>query len=348
MFDKSILQYGSLAGWPYTIAHTLREKGIASSNVIFYDRDESGFKRNLKYDSTVCDLGDTKLEKIAKACSFVNELSRECGLVHYHGATVFPPEYHFIYEGRVLRKANVPMLISFGGGDARPLGIANRLNKYFYRDNDFFHELRINLRYFSWSRNIKYCATDPEMKEYALPHFDRVFTFRQPIDLARIPEPTATRSEKPVVLHIPTEPEVKGTAYIVKAVDRLRQKKLDFDFVMKTGLSQSQVYDEISKCDIYVDELRCGSHGVTAVESMAAGKPTITYIRDDLLDKFPAELPLVNANPDTIERVLEKLLVDTDLRRDIGRNSRAYVEKYHCASVVADELIEIYQGILRD
>lgn len=245
-----------------------------------------------------------------------------------------------------MRKAGVPMLLSFGGGDARPSKIANELNPYFYKPYNRKLDAIIRARYASWGCNIRFCATDPEMAGYAESYFDKVFTFRQPVNLDEIQlQIPSAENDCPRILHIPTEPKVKGTEQLLVAVENLKKKGLKFEFVLKRQLTQAQVYKEISNCDVYVDELRCGSHGVTAVETMAAGKPTITYIREDLLEKFPAELPLVNANLDTVEAVLEGLILDAASRADIGTRSRAYVEKYHDSSVVADDLIEIYDEI---
>ena len=39
-----------------------------------------------------------------------------------------------------------------------------------------------------------------------------------------------------------------------------------------------------AKADVIVDQLRCGSHGVFAVEAMATGKPVLCYIRDELVE----------------------------------------------------------------
>ena len=128
----------------------------------------------------------------------------------------------------------------------------------------------------------------------------------------------------------------------------LQQKGLKFNFRMIRQLTQSNFFELLSQCDVYVDQLRCGGHGMTAVESMAMGKPTISYIRDDLVNKYPAELPLVNANPDTIEEVLERLILDAKLRVEIGMASRKYVEKYHDSRVVMQDLAKIYLRLLRE
>ena len=103
--------------------------------------------------------------------------------------------------------------------------ISNQLNQYFYRNNNFFHDLRIKMRYKSWSKNIKFCATSEEMFPHAEPYFDKVYIFRQPIDLKRI-EPSIPNNEidKPIILHTPTEPLVKGTKHVIEAIENLKKK----------------------------------------------------------------------------------------------------------------------------
>ncbi|MCE7980650.1 MAG: hypothetical protein DYG89_05610 [Caldilinea sp. CFX5] len=78
---------------------------------------------------------------------------------------------------------------------------------------------------------------------------------------------------------------------------------------------------------------------------MASGKPTLTYIREDLIEQYPKDLPLVNTNPDTIYTRLKELIVDTERRREIGLKSRTYVEKNHALEVVGAKLLQVYQKI---
>lgn len=238
------------------------------------------------------------------------------------------------------------MLVSFGGGDARLIDIARSKNPYFYREMDPARDAKTRGYLTSLSKYVKFAATDCEMEEYVSPYFERVFTFRQPVDLGRF-SCTLTEGQQrlPVVLHVPTEPHVKGTEQIVAAAEKLQAEGLRFEFKLVRKLTQKEFYRELSQCDIYIDELRCGSHGVTAVEAMASGKPTITYIRPDLVEKYPADMPLVNANPDTITDVLRELIEDNAGRADISHRSRAYAEKYHDSKVVAREMLEVYRQI---
>ena len=346
---RKILHFGSLAGWPHTIARVSRELGIAAENVVHVYKDVLDLDRKLPYDSSVFANQDAFAAKVMKTLRFLKECPKKYCLVHYHSTTFLHREIHFLLEGPYLKKNGVPMVLSLGGGDARLDGDAKRRNRYYYKDSSILHDLKIKLRWLSWSRNVAVCATDPEIAMIAGEYFDNVEIFRQPVELKYFPFcPPSEFTDIPLLLHVPTNPEIKGTDYIVRAVKNLQQKGLKFNFRMIRQLTQSDFFEILSQCDVYVDELKCGGYGMTAVEAMAMGKPTISYIRDDLVNKYPAELPLVVANPDTIEEVLERLILDARLRAEIGMASRKYVEKYHDAEVVMQGLSKIYLRLLRE
>lgn len=347
MGGKKILHFGSLAGWPHTVARVSRAMGVPAENAVHVYKDVLDLDRKLPYDLSVFKHEDPFARKVLKTVNFLRECPTNYGVVHYHSTTLLHREYHFLGEGQYLRRKGVPMVLSLGGGDARLDGEAKKRNPYYYQEPRFLHDLRIKLRWFSWSKNIAVCATDPEMAVIAADYFERVEIFRQPVELSKFPfNPPSEALEVPVLLHVPTNPWIKGTDYIVKAVENLKKKGLKFEFKLVRQLSQEDFYKVLSQCDVYVDELRCGGHGMTAVEAMAMGKPTISYIRDDLQDKYPQDMPLVNGNPDTIEAVLERLILDAPLRRSIGIASRAYVEKYHDARIVVDKLAGTYLNLL--
>jgi len=349
MKDKYILQYGSLAGWPHKIAESLRKKNINSQNVILYDRDVIDLSRELPYDRALCDFKDSPLKKGFEIFKFMHEVPDEVKLIHYHSGTIFLRQYHHLIEGPYFTRKNIPMLLSFGGTDARITSMASENNPYFHLPVSKRYDDKVKRKLDSMSRHIHFCATDPEMLTYVDSYFEKSFLFRQPVNLNEIEcVYPSVDNEIPIILHVPTNPEVKGTRFLQSAIDKLKAEGLKFEFRFIRQLTQSEMYKEISKADIYVDELRVGCHGVTAVETMAAGKPTLTYIREDLVEKFPSDFPIVNANPDTIYSKLKELILNAELRRDIGIKSRKYVEKYHDASVVADDLIKIYSEISND
>lgn len=237
------------------------------------------------------------------------------------------------------------MLMSFGGGDARIISEARSMNPYFYREPDEKRDEKIRKYLTSISKYVRFVATDCEMMSYVKPYFEKCFVFRQPVNLETIKFTVPNITRPPIILHTPTYTWAKGTKFVEKAVERLTGEGYQFEFRMKRQLTQAQMVAEIADCDIYVDELLCGSHGVTAVETMAAGKPTLTYIRPDLIPQYPEDMPIVNANPDTIYECLKELITNPVLRSDLSYRSRKYVEKYHDVRVVVNDLIAIYQEI---
>jgi hypothetical protein len=127
---------------------------------------------------------------------------------------------------------------------------------------------------------------------------------------------------------------IKGTKYVVQAVERLRAEGHDVELLSFDNVPTAQYRYLQVQADIVVEELVRGTWGSTAVECMALGKPVVTYVRSDWEARyyrlFPETkpLPLVNANKWTIYEVLKKLIDDATLRREIGIHSRQFAEQH--------------------
>lgn len=347
---KTIYHFGSLAGWPYTLAKGFRERGYNSINVISENSDSGGVTNNTKksnrqlpFDRALSRTNDSKIKKLIDRFLFVFEVIRNGSVMHYHGGTILPKDL----DTYIFKFFKIPMVMSWGGTDARLHYKTIEKNPYFYKFYDDIHDKKIIKRFKRLSSNNVILASDPEMEFNTKDYFKNIYNFKAPIDIDKY-KYTFRKNEVPLLLHIPTHPFAKGTIHIINAIDRLKKDGLIFKFkFIEANLTQEEVKQEIEQCDIYIDELRVGCHGVTALESMSLGKPTLTYIRDDLVDKFPPEMPFVNTNPDTIYDNLKDLILNPERRYEIGKKSRQYVEKYHDVNVVIDDLLKIYQVFLK-
>lgn len=89
------------------------------------------------------------------------------------------------------------------------------------------------------------------------------------------------------------------------------------------------------EADILVEQIIGTRHSLSVLEGMAAGIPTISNLEDETYTlpmrrwSFLNECPLVSATPENITDVLRKLITNPELRSDLGRAGREYVEKYH-------------------
>lgn len=102
-----------------------------------------------------------------------------------------------------------------------------------------------------------------------------------------------------------------------------------------------------SSADIIIDQLIIGTYGVLSIEAMALGKPVITYISDDMIKTLPTDLPIHNANIYNIKNRIEELIIDSNLRKELGIKGRKYVERYHDYRKNSKMLYDIYSGKIK-
>ena len=146
-------------------------------------------------------------------------------------------------------------------------------------------------------------------------------------------------------MHAPSAPVAKGTEHVIRAVEELK-KHHDFDFTLIENTERYSALQLVHNCDVFVDQLILGAHGYAAVEAMAFGKPVVCYINPEIGKDYPDDLPVVNANPDNVAEQLEVLIRDAQLRHEIGKRSRSYVEKYHDDKKIAADLVSVYEEVI--
>ena len=161
------------------------------------------------------------------------------------------------------------------------------------------------------------------------------------IDVKAIaPAPPSDRA-RPTILHAPSSRRRKGTEAIIAACDGL-----DADLVLVEGLNHDDAFERYRNADIVVDQLNAGWYGVFAIECMALGKPVVTYLHEEAVERTERELgvrvPIVSATRDDLRERLERLVASAAERRRIGAESRAYAEHVHDLDHVADRLLALY------
>jgi len=161
------------------------------------------------------------------------------------------------------------------------------------------------------------------------------------IDVANIaPTPAADR-ERPLIVHAPSSRRRKGTEHVIAAVEGL-----DADLELVEGLHHDVAFERYRAADVIVDQLNAGWYGVFAIEAMALAKPVVTFLHDDAVrrteEAFGTRVPIVSASAETLREALRPLVADAALRRRVGAESRAYVERAHDLEQVGDRLLDLY------
>jgi O-antigen/teichoic acid export membrane protein/glycosyltransferase involved in cell wall biosynthesis len=164
------------------------------------------------------------------------------------------------------------------------------------------------------------------------------------IDL-RVFRPVATsHRERPLVVHAPSNRARKGTEHVIAAC-----RELDVELEIVEGLHHAEARRRYERADIVVDQLNAGWYGLFAIEAMALGKPVVTSLHEDAVERteaaFGVRIPIVHASKETLVEVLRPLVESPAERARIGAESRAYVERVHDGDRNADRLLQIYDEI---
>ena len=144
---------------------------------------------------------------------------------------------------------------------------------------------------------------------------------------------------EPLILHAPSDSALKGTKYVLQAIEKLREEGYLFRFLLCRNMENEEVKNKLAESEIVVDQLLRPAHGLFAIEAMASGNVVLGGAIPGRYG-FPEELPIITTGPDNIYDNLKMVLENPQLRLDRARSGRAYVEKYHDHVKVARYFLE--------
>jgi len=258
-------------------------------------------------------------------------------------------EFFQLVELKVLSLLKKPIFIQFQGDDARQgkyckenfvfSTVSQVSDGYYSDDTDRMKSKQICLfsKYASkiYSLNPDLLHILPKNAEF-LPYSHISLKEWQPFY-------TQLKSRPLKIGHAPTNRKVKGTELIISALETLKSQGYSFELVLVEGENNTNAKAIYEDLDILIDQLFCGWYGGLAVEAMALGKPVVAYIRNEDLvfipDQMRIDLPVINANPDTILCVLKSILeMPRDELYNLGICSRRFVEKWHDPIKIAERV----------
>jgi hypothetical protein len=140
--------------------------------------------------------------------------------------------------------------------------------------------------------------------------------------------------ERPVprVVHVPSNPLVKGTAEITPIVQRLHDEGV-IEYISVSGLSHAEMPAVFASADVVLDQFRLGDYGVAACEAMASGRLVVSHVapdaRQELLGRTGRALPIVQATIGDLEQILRDVVDRRDHYRSIASRGPDFVRAVH-------------------
>jgi glycosyltransferase involved in cell wall biosynthesis len=298
------------AGIPWTNVQALRRRGVDARLVVF-----NRYRLHPEADVDLRRNGGLARQQLVQWGAFAR-LARETDLFHfYFGLTLVPKSVQFA----LLRTLGKRSVMHFLGSDIRGKSSAE----------------------LAWTRR----AGARVVGSYdAIRWVPDAHVIPPGIDVRSIePAPPSLR-ERPLVVHAPSSRARKGTEHVVSAC-----ANLNVELEIVEALDHREAFERYRQADVIVDQLNAGWYGVFAIEAMALGKPVVTFLHDEAVERtqeaFGLEVPIVNATKETLVDALRPLVESEEERRRVGAASRAYAEEVHDLERMTDRLLALYAGL---
>lgn len=329
------------------------ERALGLDSVLFtLDRPPFGYDA----DRVLAPAGTSPLMRELRRWNAVRDVLRSADVVHFNfGSTLAPSDYGtgvrtgiagraFARYARATEQLDLrllargrPVFVTFQGDDVRPEGSPEADAAKARRAARFG-------RFAS-----KLYALNPDLLRHLPPEAE--FLPYASADLEAW-APVGTTADGPMrVAHAPTDRAKKGTNALLATIERLRHEGVDVELVLIEGMTRAEARLEYERADLLVDQLLLGWYGGVAVEAMALAKPVVANLDPDQLATIPSamssELPVVDADPRTLEQVLRELATTRRSELpELGRRGRAYVERWHDPQKIARRVVGDYEVAL--
>lgn len=347
---KIVMTPTNVAMNPMLLTEELQRRGLDASHIKFVSSSEATQAYGFRTDRTI-DMSQFENPTQAMLATLQGCLDDGVNLFHFWAKSmVFATRFGGVsgIDLPLIKAHDRRILHRFTGFDARVPSEDMELNPYspFHYGYDYPYVEHDVLRHRALVRDYadRLIVQDPELGQF----IPEATVIPRVLNLDEWAYSGPTTNKKPLVVHAPTNTVVKGTPFIVDAVESLQREGLPFEFKLIEGMAQSEARDWYRRADVVVDQILIGATGVLTLEAWALGKPVVVNLRPELFEPFYGvdSLPIVRATPDTIVDSLRQAISDAALREELGVRGRALIEEHHRVEAVTDRLVATYREVL--
>lgn len=325
-----------IANQMFTLTKELKRRGYLACSLNYYPNYFSYEKADYILDVNMfADLNEANYFYSHMMKRYIEHFD----IFHFHFGTSLTLDNRDL---PLLYELNKKIFMHHWGSDVRRYSLSVKYNPYtVVKVSD---EVSILKKLEILGKYIKTCfVADYELYLHVKDFYEKVIILPQAINLEKydfVPIQSKKRDRIKIV-HAPTNRMVKGTNFILKAINELTEG-YRIELVLVENMSHQQAVEVYKSADIVIDQLCIGTYGLFALEAMALGKPVVAYINEEFSKFYPKDLPIIFANPDNLKQVLKYILDNLEILDELSYKSRKYVEQYHDVKHVVDKLVEYY------
>jgi glycogen synthase len=156
------------------------------------------------------------------------------------------------------------------------------------------------------------------------------------------PQAPMASGRRPVVVHAPSNPVLKGSELLDRLLAELVRHKV-IEYRRYSEVPPSQMPAVYREADIVVDQISgIADYGVAACEAMAAGRIVVSHVSTDVREhvrqRTGLELPIIEATPENVCEILVGMVDDPDRATVLASLGPAFVRQVHDGRLSAETL----------
>ncbi|MCK5832608.1 glycosyltransferase [bacterium] len=156
--------------------------------------------------------------------------------------------------------------------------------------------------------------------------------------------PNAKAPNGPIRIgHVASHRSAKGTNEIISAINNVA-RRIHVEPVIIEKKPHAETIALKSSCHIFIDQLGELGYGISGLESVAMGIPTVVELLPDH-EKFLGSHPFAVANKKTLPDVLVKLALNKNLRMDMISRGKIWLDEFHNPIKTTNIIIEKYNEL---
>jgi hypothetical protein len=150
-------------------------------------------------------------------------------------------------------------------------------------------------------------------------------------------------AEHPLIVHAPSDPDVKGTRYVEQAIARLTEEELEFEFKLLRDVTNEELHDWLKRADIVID---CPGTWVArfGLESMASGAVVVGGNQPSDLEMPRSPVQVFEQDADHLTATIRRLITDREERARLMRESYEYVKHAHSYAAFTEFFERVWAG----
>ena len=156
------------------------------------------------------------------------------------------------------------------------------------------------------------------------------------------PQPPLASGRRPVVVHAPSNPVLKGSELLDRLLAELVRRGV-IEYRRFSDVPPSQMPALYREADIVVDQVSgIADYGVAACEAMAAGRIVVSHVSTDVREhvrqRTGLELPIIEATPENICETIIGIVDDHGPAALVASLGPAFVRQVHDGRLSAERL----------